>query len=183
VLACLIASGCAINPQDSPTYMQTDLLNRVHNGSAELSCRSPGCAFQYGYNRGALHQHYYNGEWKALAMKVVMLNYGIDQAYYYLGRAAEGMGDLEGALVFYRRSVAIARGTEWGQQCDAMINNCDGILLPQEALARITSVQETIAARVVPTPPAPVAPPAQSPPKMKRAKAPKKPSDRDVVGY
>jgi len=65
----------------------------------------------------------------------------LDMTYYYLGRAAEGIGDYANAITYY--NVALnprARGAE----CNYLFNNCDGLNFPADAQNRIVIVRELL---------------------------------------
>jgi len=94
------------------------------NGDAQLSC-GLSCAWGYGAKRSKLKQLYSNKEWSELAALVLETNHETDQAYYYLGIAAEGLSKPSAAMVYFDRAITAA------QKCDTLlINVCDDLDVP-----------------------------------------------------
>ncbi len=59
--------------------------------------------------------------WTLLADEVLRIGFGSDITYFYLGRAAEGLGKIEAAKNDY------ALGQASKTHCDSVVNNCDGL--------------------------------------------------------
>jgi len=94
------------------------------NGDAQLSC-GVSCAWDYGAKRTKLKQLYSNKEWSELASLVLEANHETDQAYYYLGSAAEGLSRPSAAMVYFDRARTVS------QKCDTLlINVCDDLDVP-----------------------------------------------------
>jgi hypothetical protein len=75
-----------------------------------------------------------------LAVLVVQIGYDEDLAWFYLGRAAEGLGSDKAALKYYKISAALA--TRRVRNCDRLpFNTCDGHKLPQEANDSIAALK------------------------------------------
>ncbi len=186
VLIALVLGGCAVNTQSIPYYEQQNILTVIGNGSVELNC-TLACAGQYGWNRIELRRNYDTGNWRNLALMIVRLNHRDDQSYFYLGRAAEGLGAFEAALVYYNKSLAITQNQAAGTPCGGSLDVCDGFSFPRDALYRINVVNQILAERraVPASVPGKTPPPTKpAPAKAKKTKVPKqKPSDDDIVGY
>lgn len=93
-----------------------------------LSCTSIICSGRWGVRRAEAKRYAVNQAWPELVATVLAAEFATDQAYYYLGAAAEGMGFPEAARRYYD---AAARA---GLKCAGIVNNCDGMDVP--ALAR-----------------------------------------------
>jgi len=78
------------------------------------------------------------GAWKNLAEKVLEIGFENDLAYYYLGRAAEGLGHYKGAIIYYN----LGKGDV--QQCDGLFNNCNDFEFPRDINARLRDVENKI---------------------------------------
>jgi TPR repeat protein len=104
------------------------------NGTIQFNCRGLSCAGSWGSNRTRLKKHFENNEWLELFSRVVKVGYQVDLAYFYLGRAAEGIGSFDAAAAYYR--LATNPSTR-GQACAGFINNCNGFIFPKDALDRL----------------------------------------------
>jgi hypothetical protein len=68
-----------------------------------------------------------------LAAEVARIGYRINQSYFYLGRAAEGLGHVEAARTYYE--LALASPMRCGQI--EVFKTCDGLIFPDDALFRL----------------------------------------------
>ena len=129
----LLLSGCTSGGvQDDAGRPVTDVYSVFQHGDVRLRC-GPSCAFAWGSNRAQLSALYQAQLWKDLALKVSDVNFEADLSYFYLGKAAEGLGFNSAANIYYRLSNATR------YKCPE--SQCSGIVLPKEAnagLARIT---------------------------------------------
>ena len=99
-------------------------FQRFLNGDSQLTC-GVSCAWSYGVKRPKLKQLYSNKEWSELASLVLEANHETDQAYYYLGSAAEGLSRPSAAMVYFDRARTVS------QKCDTLlINVCDDLDVP-----------------------------------------------------
>ena len=76
-----------------------------------------------------------SGQWAKLAVDVMSIGFGGDKEWFYLGRAAEGLGYLDVAEKYYETSAS--KG--FGCRCLGMV--CGGLEFPEEAKQRLTLVQ------------------------------------------
>lgn len=108
-------------------------------GVTRLTC-GLGCSGTMGSNRRKLKSAADDQLWLEVAARVLHIGYENDLAYFYLGRAAEGVGSLEVATTYYK--LAIEKKSQ-GRACKSSIfNNCDGFDFPRDALERLTYVRE-----------------------------------------
>lgn len=158
MLAALVA-GCSSTVTNMTPEVEAQLIARVTSGQAYLDC-GLGCAGTWGGALGDLRARYARQDWRALASKVMEIGFQNDLAYFYLGRAAEGMGADEAALTYYRTSGSLATGPSGRYRCRGDL--CNGIVLPQDLYPRIAQVQANIQRkqprRPVARPAAPAAP-------------------------
>lgn len=99
-------------------------------GGLTLRCDGIFCAARWGANRNDASGFYRTAMWPELAGAVIKADYPEDLTYFYLAKAAEGMGFLDAAEIYY--SIAINARTK----CAGIINNCDGISLPGAAISQ-----------------------------------------------
>lgn len=104
------------------------------NGSARLTCEI-SCAIAAGANSERAARFLATGMWPELAAITVKVGHLSDLAYYYLGRAAEGMGLLPAAGVYY--DLAIRER----YKCNGVFNNCGGLDVPSLATAGVSRVR------------------------------------------
>jgi len=132
-----LLAGCA----SVPTALQYDNENRAKltddfkNGEARLDCWI-NCVAVFAYNRSTLRRFYDTELWKDLAVNVLSIGYGADISYYYLGRAAEGLGYAPAADVYYRLS------TVSEVKCIVVVKVCEGFVFPKDAEARLAIIRK-----------------------------------------
>ena len=148
LLLIAITSGCAtqsaLNPGGNAV---TDPLAAFRAGQIRLECGT-ACSGRYGWSRNNIKALYSQGLWNDVATLVSEIGFKSDQAYFYLGEAAERTGHSEAAKTYFSLAIAIS---ETPQRCNFLFNNCDGLDIPRlskEALTRL-SKSETVAARPV----------------------------------
>lgn len=146
-IAVMSLSGCAgfVHPETLNSDEKAIYWDNFVAGKTNLDCNNPLCAGNHGFNRNSLLESYTHQNWSDLALKVIMTNYNVDQNYYYLGRAAEGIGEMGAAKVYYDKSIKIATKGADGHACKDVINNCDGFVFPDNAIERLHYVEEALA--------------------------------------
>ncbi len=103
-------------------------------GEIRLDCDIT-CSGSYGYNRLELKRLYESSLWLDLANKIVTIGNKNDQAYFYLGRAAEGLGSLDAAYEYYK----IAK---YSRPCNnPPFNTCDGFSFPADIDYRLETMR------------------------------------------
>jgi S1-C subfamily serine protease len=102
--------------------------------------------------RDAAYNHLAAGEWRELADLVQRKGINNDLNWYYLGRSAEGLGEVELARQYYQRSTERSNSDKASQHCQGVvISLCDGFEFPDVTLARLAQLQAS-------APPGPVTP-------------------------
>ena len=100
------ACGCATDGSRDPAGVPvTNVLAALAIGELRLNCGG-WCAGYYGAFRKLQRARYDRQQWKDLAVDIARIGYGIDQSYFYLGRAAEGLGHVEAARTYYELALA-----------------------------------------------------------------------------
>jgi len=95
------------------------------------------CAFVYD---GAMLKLLYESEdWEELAKKT--LEYGLleDESYFFLAKAAEGLGHLDAARKYYKRSIA---ATNADMSCGGFIPTCEGFSFPEDARVALSQLTQ-----------------------------------------
>ena len=118
-----------------------DDLQEFAAGSAELI--TPGwfsgfsaaiAAYAHSQQTRDMHD---SGQWENLARTVIKDRYGDDLHWYYLGRAAEGLGLCDAAGVYYGTSRE--RSSRFVSHCPSI--NCAGITLPVALEDRLAAIE------------------------------------------
>lgn len=115
-----------------------DELLKWRQGKARLTS---GSGWSWGGTRRAAKRELDNSNWLDLALLTLSNGYPLDMTYYYLGRAAEGIGDYANAITYY--NVALNPRSR-GSECNYLFNNCDGLNFPADAQNRIVIVRELL---------------------------------------
>ena len=143
-----LLQGCAQKGVQSTTGTNlTSNLEAISKGRARLTCHVE-CSGSWGAARRKLRSLHDNKLWEDLAVEVSKNGFESDLGYYYLGRAAAGLGNPEAALIYYRLGLTKIH------KCDGIINNCDGFTFPKDIQAQIALItQSAQPSRQAQTPP------------------------------
>lgn len=136
LVAALLAASCATQ-RDTATEPvgRYEVTRELEAGQLRLDCNW-ACTGTWAGARSKAAGLYRNQLWADLAAEVVRVGYGSDLTYFYLARAAEGLGRKAAAEIYYRLAMAA------GNKCDGLLlNHCDGIDVAAQALAGLRRVQ------------------------------------------
>jgi len=124
----LLSIGCSTGGSKSVAEHEVfDTLDTFRRGELRLTCET-ACSGSWGSIRRKAKSHFENSLWTDLAIDVAQVGHRVDLAYFYLGRAAEGLGHVDAARTYYRLGIANR------YKCAGLINNCDGFNVPYEIL-------------------------------------------------
>jgi hypothetical protein len=145
-----VDSGVDYPGEEKP--IPKDLLDFA-NGKAELITggwvTGYGAAITAG-DAGHVTKYMHDSEqWDSLARQVLQTKYGDNLGWYYLGRAAEGMGLCDAAVLYY--GISKERSEAWVTSCFRA--GCFGIMLPDALEDRLLAVEAMRAAGKCSTPP------------------------------
>jgi len=146
------AIGSGAGSQGEDTNIPKDLLDFA-NGKAELV--TPGWVTGIGAasaagTAGKLTKYLHDSEqWEALAREILRNKYGDNLGWYYLGRAAEGMGLCDAAVLYY--AISRERSETRVTRCLGMA--CFGVRFPDVLKDRLLAVETMRAAGKCSTPP------------------------------
>lgn len=138
-----VTPGAARQVAPAQALAPLTLLNPAYEsfrqGDARLDCDT--CALKFGNREGELKALHDKGEWERLAREVLAIGYVQDVSWYFLGRAAEGMGLNAPARRYYQQAANLARHRN--THCKGGFSDvCAGVNLPEQAeaaLARLSA--------------------------------------------
>jgi hypothetical protein len=131
----LMAPACSSLPWGTAPANpdRVELTENFKNGDTRLECLMR-CAFTWGLERPHAKALYDTRAWSDLARDVLRIGYADDLSYFYLGKAAEGLGHYRGAEAYYRLSRAAAL------KCADIYGYCYGFVFPRDATAAASAV-------------------------------------------
>jgi hypothetical protein len=136
-------SGFAEVKNKRPSTNKQGLIDSIKNGQYYIpDTRS---AFDWGWHRNYASSCYRSQMWEELGFIVGSFGDTDDLAYFYLGRVAEEIGNSESALNYY----SIIATKKSLSKCNHLFNNCDGIDPPNEAIMRISGIENLIHGKAV----------------------------------
>ena len=118
------------------------IMNDFHAGKSELVIPSLVSGYSEaaiaGTSRSKQETLYNQGDWHSLALITIEINYGDNLAWFFLGRAAEGLGYYDAALVYYGKSKKLSQN--YMTRC--IPPACVGFNVPDIVEKRIRNTQE-----------------------------------------
>ena len=115
---------------DEALVFYSEEFERFKQGTFELECSNCGLGFALSQNE--YKQLYDREDWRLLAQKVMKSNYRLDLAYFYLGKAAQGLGYEEAARIYLGKAAELS--VETGSACArGWLVNCQEFDLTQAA--------------------------------------------------
>ena len=112
----------------------SDISTSFNRGEIRLTCDT-ACSGSWGSSRRKAKSLFDNELWTDLVAEVTRVGHRVDLTYFYLGRAAEGLGKFEAAYTYYRLALA----TDY--KCAGFVNNCDALNVTVEAKAGLHRLQ------------------------------------------
>lgn len=100
-------------------------------GQTQLTCES-SCATGFVLKQGGLKESYDKKDWRTLAQDVTKLNYKLDLTYFYLARAAQGLGFVPAAKKYQEEAKRLST-TEDFACARKTLAGCSGIDVGKEA--------------------------------------------------
>ncbi len=142
----ILLSACSAKYSDISSAERTERYQAFTIGRAVLDC-GLNCSGYWGSERSTLLQLLAAQKWPALAQKVLEIGYNNDLAWYYLGRAAEGLNRGRAAQIYYYKAMSGVKA------CDGAINNCDGFKFPDDARKQLDALERSSAVNNLPASP------------------------------
>ncbi|MEI8363443.1 MAG: M48 family metallopeptidase [Betaproteobacteria bacterium] len=94
------------------------------DGSFELKCKT--CSLKFYMNQVELRRLHDTRDWRALVQNVIKVGYQFDLSYYYLGRAAKGLGLIDASKVYFKKAKELSESDATTCQKAKMIK-CNGV--------------------------------------------------------
>jgi S1-C subfamily serine protease len=113
-------------------------LTTLASGKTRLTCETT-CLIAWSSASKKIKALHDNKLWEDLAVEVSKIGYASDLTYYYLGRAAAGLGHTDAAKNYYRL------GLSQTQHCDGWFSSCEGLEFPSDLrvqLANLSSIKK-----------------------------------------
>jgi S1-C subfamily serine protease len=158
----LVATGCVtateVNKTDQAAMARFDAFR---GGNVTLPMGAIAAA-EWALFRDTAYEHLAAGAWRELADVVQRKGINNDLGWYYLGRAAEGMGETTLARQYYQRSIERSNSPKASHRCQGvLVSLCDGFEFPDVTAARLAQLQAASASKPDVTPEK-IASPAES---------------------
>lgn len=137
-LLCLVLAlgfvGCAHKSVNHDAAVDPAAQSKdLKSGAIRLRCESM-CALRWKTKSQHLKALHDNKLWTDLANEVRDIDHLSDLSYYYLGRAAEGLGHLDAAAVYYRLALTYLH------RCEGWLSDCEGFDFPTEIRVRLAGL-------------------------------------------
>lgn len=137
----LFLAGCASVAVDATDSATSARFEAFKSGNIVLPMGTLEAA-EWTLNRQSAYDLLASSRWRELADLVQRKGINNDLAWYYLGRAAEGMGENAIARTYYQRSVDRTKSDKYSHRCRGkVISLCDGFDFPDVAQARLSTLQ------------------------------------------
>lgn len=141
VIALLTLSACASTAVDATDAATSARYDAFKSANIQLPMGTIEAA-DWTINRQTAYNLLGAGRWRELADLVQRKGINNDLNWYYLGRAAEGLSEIELARVYYQRSVERTRSDKYSHRCQGkVISLCDGFDFPDVAQTRLGALK------------------------------------------
>ena len=135
-LAVLVLLLCACAHKGVRSTSGDDLtrdVSAILSGKARLTCQNE-CVLAWMSASPRIKALHDNKLWEDLAIEVSKIGYASDLTYFYLGRAAAGLGQAEAAKAYYRLALSNIHS------CEGWLNSCDGFHFPQDIRTQMANL-------------------------------------------
>jgi hypothetical protein len=149
VVLAAVVGGCVTKQDNSMPVMRVDgsLVETVRSGKATLGCGTDQCERAWNARRRFASEYVRQMRWAELAATVLATDYASDLTYFYLARAADGLGAPRASLAYYNQARQQANGPRTCQRTAS----CDGVDVAAQAVAAATAIQRRQASAPRPT--------------------------------
>ena len=121
-----------INPNQQTLSLVDDEFKKFSNGLIDFDCHI-ACSWAEGANRKQVMEYYNKQMWKELAVVIVKIGITKDLNYFYLAKAAEGLGYPKAARIYYKKALELS---DTRSRCDVLFKyQCNGISVAQDSQA------------------------------------------------
>ncbi len=136
----LTISACTPKYSTVTPELRTQLLSDFKAGRTNLSCQL-SCDWSWLRNFNPMVLLHNTNQWESLALLVMQTGLEKDIAYYFLGRAADGLGYNQAAIGYYKRSSNLSGDATSLHHCRSLQNGCGGIDMASGIQARLAASQ------------------------------------------
>lgn len=149
VIAVLLLSGCVPRHAVVTPELRTQMMADLKAGKPNLTCEIE-CAFSWMDNFQRMITLHNASQWEALAELVMQVGHGKDLSYYFLGKAAEGLGYYDAAAQYYQISLQLFGSPDKVKHCRDVPGGdyCGGLNLGVVLPRLIASAQATGKAQI-----------------------------------
>ena len=105
VIAAALLAGCT-PVAELPRTTSPELLDSLRKGTVELDCVSSACARAWTARAELAANLTMQGRWAELTTLLAVTGYRSDLTWYFLGRAADGLGSPKAARHYYETARA-----------------------------------------------------------------------------
>jgi S1-C subfamily serine protease len=136
-----VLASCASTVVDTTDQATVARFDAFKTGNVVLPMGTLEAA-EWTINRQSAYDLLAAGRWRELADLVQRKGINNDLGWYYLGRAAEGLGDTDLARTYYQRSIDRTKSGKYSHRCQGKVMSmCDGFDFPDVTQARLASLQ------------------------------------------
>lgn len=108
-----VVSGGPLRPAVQPALVfYSPEFDAFQKGTAVLTCGGE-CSVTFLIKQTGLRSEYEKKNWRMLAMETVKSNYKLDLTYFYLAKAADGLGFLKSAQRYYREAHQLSQSEDF----------------------------------------------------------------------
>jgi S1-C subfamily serine protease len=141
LLGSALLAACASVAVDTTDQATVARFEAFKSGNVVLPMGTLEAA-EWTLNRQSAYELLAASRWRELADLVQRKAINNDLAWYYLGRAAEGLSEAGLARTYYQRSLDRTKSDKYSHRCRGkVVSLCDGFDFPDVAQARISSLQ------------------------------------------
>jgi hypothetical protein len=117
IIIVLCISSCAPMHKMVTPELRNQFMGDLKSGRLGLTCQFD-CYWSWLNEYPRMVQLHRASQWEALAELVMQVGLEQDLAYFFLGRAAEGLGHYDSAVKFYQQSIALYKDPVTLHHCE-----------------------------------------------------------------
>jgi hypothetical protein len=119
--------------------LANDKYSEFTKGEVFFDCEI-SCSVEYAWKSSHLKFLYESQAWNKLSEEILHIGMLEDESYFYLGKAAEGLGYIDAAKSYYLRSIA-ATNADMSCGGEGWENLCEGFEFPKDAQVALSQLK------------------------------------------
>jgi len=143
----LFLSACSPKYTTMTPELHSQLTSDLKSGKLNLNCQFE-CDWSWLGNFKEMIALHNASQWEPLAVLVMQVGHEKDIAYYFLGRAAEGLGYKQAAITYYQRSSELSGDPVSLHHCRSLENGCGGVDITSVIPSRLAAIQDTSKSKI-----------------------------------